>query len=530
MQMEYETGSPEKVATGTSGFWTTLEAYGAVGDFDPQTLAGTDDSDAIAAAIQALYDHGGGDLYLGRAWYRATRCFAFPNNSTGPRVFGQQPAIRIFGQGSGGNGHGVPFLAASGIFWTAEAGAEEAKLVTTGLGSLTLLDFQMASGPDLAKPFVKTTFTTIYAYRMAWCTGRSGRSCTQDALILGGTVDHEADPNYDLRLSNAGFQGYGTVIDGCFFSGIRCCAILQRFANSIRIDRNTVWSNCGMASGPASAAFYVNGQAVDNGAGASTFTDNLIESSNYDYGIIAENCFKTRLIGNDIWDVEATTLGGVWLKPTASSSFVLEGFSGGLYGGGSVGKYLLDEGAGAPNTYIAMENEQRSKLVALETASSTDNPNLFGPTIFNDPGNTIFQPAVPGLSYFFRSLTVSGEPGYGLYSNGQVEWGPAAAAAGDVVNYAPSSMSWSQNGRFGTASAGAIRLATPDSDFETWASRSFFYSTDGAALFGGFSAAGVNLDSARTAATTPGAVKGKVAVVDASGSVVGYLALYDEIA
>jgi hypothetical protein len=424
-----------------------LESYGAVGDCDPTAGTGTDDSAALTAALAHLYSVGGGTIQLSTSWYRVTGNFAFANDASSASDFGTQPSVRIVGAGSGNNGQGNAYLAASGLYWTADSGTGDAKIVTTGLGTLVLEDFQLASNASCTKPFIKTTFTTLHISRMGFCTGRTGRACVEDGVIFGGTVDHETDTTYDRRLSNAGFQGYGSTLTDSFFSGIRTCAILQRFANSIRIRDNNIWSTCGCATGTTSAAFYVNGQSSSNAATGWNIDDNLIEVTNYDYGIIAENCANGKMRGNDMWDATAGCLGGVWLKSTASGCFVMEGATGGLYA--ISGVYTLDEGAGAPNSFIRTENEEYSKLVAIQTASSTSNPNVFGATTFSDGTHTLFKPGSSGIAYSINALCDDGTtPAFRVETNG------ADATATATARF------YSANAQFAMLTQGGLYLAS----------------------------------------------------------------------
>lgn len=77
-----------------------LESYGAVGDANPTTGAGTDDTAALNAALAALNAAGGGTIKLGRKCYKIIGDITLPNRGD-PNVNGvpNQYPYRITGLG-----------------------------------------------------------------------------------------------------------------------------------------------------------------------------------------------------------------------------------------------------------------------------------------------------------------------------------------------------------------------------------------------------------------------------------------------
>lgn len=362
----------------------TLEQFGAVGDCDPVSETGTDDSAAMSAALQALYAAGGGTLILGARWYRMTDAFLLANTNTLTAI-GYQPAIRLVGQGcstNGGTGASNRWTAASGLFWTAEEGAAVAKIDTRGLGTLTFEDLDLGS-VGLTKPFVHTTFTTLYAQRTGFVTKLTGTNCTEDAFIFGGQTDHEADSGFDRRSSDAGFQGYGTAVTRCYFNGIRRAAVFQRHSNSIVFSDNNIWGACGNDSATG-AAIEADGAPVDalTYSVGNVVTGNLIEQGAYKTGLHLVRCNAWYIAGNSGYDAEDTlTNSMVVLGASCINMTVIAGLRPPSRADTTVRPYLED-----PDNQVAVflsSFADEPSVIRSLTAGEDSFPNTFGNTRFN---------------------------------------------------------------------------------------------------------------------------------------------------
>lgn len=366
-----------------------------------------DDTDALERAIAALYAAGGGMLMFGPRQYNVSSSFKLPNTETARPTFQSQPAMKWVGCGAGGNGRGDRDLAATTLHWTADTGSEEAKILTLGLGTFIVEDIQFSTVAAATKPFIKTTFTTVFRNRCGFVSELEGRAATHTAIIYGGTTLHEQAPNlsYDTRLSDAGFQGYGSCGSNNYYSGMKHAAVLQAYSNSIMEINPNVWTTCGAAAGADSAPFMVNGQSNSNPSSGFRLLGGVVELRHYDWGAIIDNAANV-VIDTDMWDAEPGAQGGVWLKENTTECVVHEHVTGGLYA--VAGRSTLDEGTGAPNTIHRVTNGERSEIVALKTNSTSANRNEFQATDFTDGTNTRFMPRTDGLEYAFNSMCFGG--------------------------------------------------------------------------------------------------------------------------
>lgn len=431
------------------------KAFGAVGNFNPHTLTGADDTAAIQAALTALYAAGGGTLALGRCAYRLTRALTLANTSTAAAI-GTQPAIRIVGHGCSANGGKIDrWIAASTLFWTSEAGDGVAKIDTRGLGTLTLLDFDLASS-GLQKPFIHTTFTTLFAQRVGFVTSSSGLECTDDAIICGGDVDFEVDATFDRRSADCGFQGYGTVIDTCFFNGIRRALVTRRHANAICFTKNSIWGACGNASATG-AAIEADGAATGEltYAVGNLIFGNLFEMGAYRYAIHLKRSYAWHIGANGCYDADdEITDAAVYVDPTCVSIRVDGSLRPAARKSGEDRPYLVDPAKVCIS--IPMYPDEPTRFGRVD-AGDDQFPNRFGTTLVDAPGAAPFviksrqdetetAPAFMVLRNGYDPLAPSGDKVIFIpRSGGQHDVG--GPKAGDVYNWWTSGVSRWDNGR-----------------------------------------------------------------------------------
>jgi len=400
----------------------TPEQFGAVGDCNPRTGAGTDDTSAIEAALDYLYAHGGGRIELGARWYRLTRCLRLRNTSTAQAI-GTQPAVVIVGQGcSSQGGKGDRWIAASGLFWSAEGGDAVAKIDTRGIGTLTLADFDLGSA-GLARPFLHTTFTTLFAMRVGFVSPRTGLDCTDDAIVCGGTRDFEVDPAFDRRSADCGFQGYGTVIEGCYFNGVRRVLVTQRHANAIRFVYNNIWGACGNARA-IGAAIESDGAPVDalTYATGVTVFGNLFELGAYKRAIYLVRSYAWHIGANDVYDADDhLTVEGVYVDPSCVAIRVDGSLRPAATLAGVDRPYLTDPGKVCISVPIYRDEWTRFGRI---DAGDDQFPNRFGSTRFDAPG------AAPVL-YQSRQAEV---PGAAARMMVRVSFNPLAPSGEDVID------------------------------------------------------------------------------------------------
>lgn len=426
------------------------ENYGAtVYATKAAAVAGADSTAAFKTMIAACYAAGGGTIQLS-GWYRLTEGLLLPNSNTAANI-GSQPPMSIVGIGA--QATYVRPTGGCGMVWTADGPAPVAlldpvaKIDTRGRGQLYFENVILASseGSGNTKPFVHTTFTTIKTGKNVCIDGAVwGAGAAEDGFVLGGTTDHEVNPAFDRRSSDCGFQGYGTVIDSVYFNGTKRAAFLRRYANAIRITNNTVWNTC---SNPTGAAFEVDGQAGGYATGT-TFLGNLVEATRFKYCIALYRAARAVLIGNDCYDPDTPTLGGVYVDTSCDNILVFVSLAPGL------NPYLIDPDRRA----MVLGNEAPNiDLLRRLRAGEPDYANEFLDTRFVRPQALVVQSEdalTNGYMIQFKRGVLDTDPGAEVFSflqSGEIRINAGASAAasqsGNISNGLTNGAGWSANGR-----------------------------------------------------------------------------------
>lgn len=531
--------------------------------------AGVDSTAAIKAAITSWYNTGG-TIYLS-GWYRCTEALQLPNDSTASTA-GVQPTLVIQGSGGYANGQGKRAVSGAGITWTAETGPGVAKIDTRGLGLLCLYGFTMASkvGSGNTKPFVATTFTTIQTGEGLAFDGAANVSLSaEDAFVLGGQTGHEDDPGFDRRSADCGFQGYHTIIQGVFCNGIRRLAVLQRYSNAVRIFNNTMWSTCGNSSATG-AAIEVDGAPIapTGFSVGALIVGNLIELTNYKYGVYLKNAAHATLLGNDMYDAGAGTVASVFIDTSCDNIRVFPTLAP------SARPYLVDPGNRA--RVFGAELSSYDVINSLK-AGVAGYPNLLGPTTFNTIANLV-KPDSASLANsdywaFERPASAAVSPGASVWKldgRGKItfsdansaESGNVAVAAAGQAEYWSQGRMWGFNSRAGqamghnTGTGGSLYTAQQFSF--VWKDHTGTIVGRVGNQMGGVGAAGLALGTAydvelfrhsatvarcnvkftanngigvgnSAAATTLGTLSRKMEVFDATGASIGFVPIYTSI-
>ena len=289
----------------------------------PAKMDGSDETDLIQGAIADLVAAGGGTLLLPASPIGApimVTNLVIPNDGATPA---KQPVIILRGQGPHWSGRGSSPLGGTTLEFT-EA-ADYGLLATNGLGLLGIQGITFRNtNPEISTPFIYTTNTTLHIVGNAFVGAKTGAACDQDAIVCGGTKNIEGQSGWDH-----GFQGYGTLVEGNFFSGIRRIVYGRTFFNANRIIGNTAWTTCGHSAG---AAIELDGDAAGEASGSfavgNVISDNLIEMPNYLYGIRLRYASRNTIRHNNLYDAhDATTQVGVMVEAVAQDNNVLEGFT-----------------------------------------------------------------------------------------------------------------------------------------------------------------------------------------------------------
>lgn len=295
------------------GFSDNVRAWGAVGD------GIADDSIAVINCISNM-SRTGGSVYFPAGSYRITQLLDIPfvdvNHQRPLRLFGDGAAYQYWSLDRQG-----------GTQLQLEYGGTPAKILTRGIGTLEIDHLLLQDKVAGTNDFILTTGTTLRVHDCEFYglpgtnTPGTGYRPLQDAIVLGGTNEPGLTTNY-----TAAFQGYGTVIDGNYFTAVRRAVYARTWCNSPFITRNSVMLMCG-----GNAPFEVLGSVGGTIplAYGGVFRDNLIEVYWYKYGIILENARQWTLSGNSFWDPSSSNfVAGVYFGTNTSLNCLIAGYDG----------------------------------------------------------------------------------------------------------------------------------------------------------------------------------------------------------
>jgi hypothetical protein len=497
-------GSPGTVTN--NSFWTTLEAYGAVGDGNPATGAGTDDSAAFGSALAALQAQGGGTLRLGRKCYNLAASITLPNDGSAANTNGvtSMYPVRIEGVGHHAAGEGSAPLGGSILMWTASTGAARMQCYPQGMFQSTGVTYMHREGTS-GRPFFFTANTTCMIRHNAFWTQLQGTACIDDVIVYGGTTSTLGS------ASTSPFQGYGSVFSENYINGCRSIKV-QVYANAIRIINNTFWNRCGSSDVVKGAAIIVDGDG--SGGAASQFAvgtviqNNLIEIGYYKYGIdLYRNASQSFLSGNDCYDATAATLAGVRIGATCSTNYIMCSLApAGL-------NYVQNDVTGANGNVIiqAESGPGRTSTFPQISAGLAGYPNVFGDTIFNSSNApTDFQPNGAGVGVAVADAFRVLRSGANASSPGAVAWkidtkgvvtfsdansaqsGNVSVAAVGQAEYWAQGKNWGFNGRAGGGMVWNTGTGGSYADIQAFGCR-FYDHTGALAATIGNGAGGVNL-------------------------------------
>lgn len=322
-------------------------------DYGAKLDGATDDTAAVNATIAAAQAAGGGIV-----WHPGGVCRCDGHvviaaaGGTGLTDPPTQKPLRFLGVGNFSSGQGggrCDHEPSGGSIYDlryAGGGTNLAKIASLGFGSvefagITLMD--SSAGAGTSNPFLVVTNTRAHIHDVTFWgnPAKSGTTCDQDAVVLGGPDNKPADHDWGTAETSP-FQGYGTVIEDCHFNRIRRAVFAQPYANGVIIQKLIVWQQCGsnLAGGAAIEVLGHDSDAYSCYGGL--VRDCTIECGGYPYPIKLTRCSNWTVGPNGFYDASATTLANVRAESWARFNTVIGGFSG--------TKPLYSEGANcAPN-------------------------------------------------------------------------------------------------------------------------------------------------------------------------------------
>ena len=405
-----------------------VKAYGATGD------GVTDDSNAVQAAIAACYTAGGGVVHFPAGDYVISEQLVIPNDGGvgNPHSSPRQPTMILQGEGGWVTGQQQTTDRVVGgtvlhLSYT-NATYNMAKIVTRGLGSLTLRDLTLTEpGTDTSTPFLFTTLTTLDVSHCAFHGGYL-TAWTQDAIVLGGVTKPSMNGHADdYSVTDSAFQGYGTVIRNCYFDKVRRVVYGRSYCNHAIVRDNFVDKGCGSElAGGACIEFnggldVVGGQADSDNCTANVVTGNYLNGLGYVYQVKVVRGYRNVVAFNGSPDPQPDLVALVRVEqasdgvPTVHASadnFVIGNFRGDaithlsedtdsaglnwcfgdatvdgsrLVGPLSTGRYQIAEPTGAPANPWTVDDTTTATWVSL---SNGPNPTFVmnGPLQLNGNG------------------------------------------------------------------------------------------------------------------------------------------------
>jgi len=277
---------------------------------------GTDQTTDINTMLSAVYTAGGGCIEFNEGTYRIDGLIRLPNSGG---ALPTQPALRISGTAAHKASTGTFSPSGGTILDLRYGGADSARIMTTGVGALTLenITFQSVNA-SVSIPFIWTT-NTVLNVRNCGFFGRNGVSAADEtAIVLGAQTGTPVIDGTD----DAPFQGYGTIIEDNWFNQIERGVHGQTYANAITIKDNTWWNRCG---GECAVEFEGGASSCDG----NVIIGNLFEVVGYDYGIKITTGSKNTIAHNNFYDIGTnTTL--VYFGPDAQFNMLIEGMNSGF--------------------------------------------------------------------------------------------------------------------------------------------------------------------------------------------------------
>lgn len=257
--------------------------YGA----DP---TGATDSAAAILAADAAAEAAGGDVYFPAGTYRVDSQL-IPASTAGSGVSTIRPR-RWVGDGAWNDSTASVHHIARGTILDCRY-ASGAALLLRPRGGIEICGITFHQlGTAHTQPYVKITNMTTSIHHCAFIghEDKVRQTCDQDAIVFGGTLEVIGE------VENSPFQGYGTVVQNCFFDRIKSAGLWQTWANGIVFQDSVLWGNCG-----GDAAFKISGAATNSCTGA-IIANNVVEITNYERFVDATNLIAGNIDNNGLYD------------------------------------------------------------------------------------------------------------------------------------------------------------------------------------------------------------------------------------
>lgn len=291
-----------------------VKDYGATGN------GSTNDYTAVQAAITACGAAGGGTVHFPPGTYYCASQLTIPDDNTGtwPKLTGNVRLTGAMGWETGRSGDTPRPSAILDI----RANTAPGMIYSRGIGRLEIDHLTFRNEGTSTQPFIYTTGTSVQVNNCGFSgkSTKSGTTCDQDAIVMGGTTITEDGS------SSAPFQGYVSRVENNCFNRIRKAVLGRTYFNANLIAGNWVQHDCG--SGTAGdAPFELLGHSTNSCQG-NVFLANQVEAIYYTYGFKADYAIGNSWIGNSVYDMGGSFSATYRFGASGAYNMVIHGSGG----------------------------------------------------------------------------------------------------------------------------------------------------------------------------------------------------------
>lgn len=278
---------------------------------------GSDIGESLYALTTNVQQSGGGTIQFQSGTYYSSRQMEFYATGLPPN----QPNLWIRGTAPHAS-YSANSSPSSGTILLLNSTSGPAHIITRGFGTLKLTDITLKATNRNFIPFIKTIYSTLKLRDVMFYGSDQNPNCFEDGVVLGG----DGPPDFVTGDNNASFQGYGTVIENCYFNRIRVPIRFAAHANAAWFKNNVVMNECGGTNNPWGSPVVLDSLGWGPVTG-NNIEGNLIEMTGYTNGNwIGNGASMNNFIFNNYYDARLSNNPvAYFFQDCASGNFVLSG-------------------------------------------------------------------------------------------------------------------------------------------------------------------------------------------------------------
>lgn len=213
--------------------------------------------------------------------------------------------------------------------------SDSARIIMNAATSVTWRDIMFLSTNSTADiPSLMTTHSVLTVDNCSF----EGNGADDKAIKLGAFTSSFSPSGTET----SSFQGYGSVIQNCWFNKLGRGVELGTFANDVDIVNNVWWNQCS-----GDCAIYVNDISTGQNDVGANISGNLFEMGAYQYAMIFESASQCNIAYNSYYDHGVGVVANVWFRTNAVYMNEIPGFTG----AGSILNVKNDATNGGSNSY-----------------------------------------------------------------------------------------------------------------------------------------------------------------------------------